>query len=179
MYVVATLLNPAATHQTQQMWEWLETQCGLTGIKLTPLPHFSWVVTEEFDLKRVEEEIGKLAEEFEPFHAETTGLGIFTGENPVLHTNLVKTRRLLETQERIWNATSGCAVRVSPYYEPSSWMPHITLAYRDITPANLGCAIQGLAFRSLNMKVFVDHLALIYDVDGQIGIKFRYDFQKS
>lgn len=175
MHVVASLLNPAATQQTQQVWEWLETHCGLMGIKLTPLPHFSWVVTEEFDLARVEAEIQKMAREFEPFTAETTGLGIFSGENPVLHTNIVKTRRLLEMQERIWHVTSGCATRMSPYYEPTSWMPHITLAYRDITPENLGCAVQDLAFRKLNMNVFVDHLALIYEVDGQIGIKFRYD----
>lgn len=178
MYVVASLLNPAATQQTQQIWEWLETECGLMGIKLTPLPHFSWAVAEEIDLERVEVEIRKLAETFEPFTAETTGLGIFTGENPVLHTSLVKTRRLLEFQEHIWSAASGCAVRLSPYYDPSSWMPHITLAYRDITRENLGCAIQDLAFRNLNMKIFVDHLVLIYDVDGQIGIKFRYDFGK-
>lgn len=179
MYVIASLLNPAATQQTQLIWDLLETKCGLMGIKLTPLPHFSWVVSEEFDLARVETEVRMLAQAFDTFYAETTGLGIFTGENPVLHTSLVKTRRLLEMQERIWRSASSCAVRLSPYYEPSSWMPHITLAYRDITRENLGCAVQEIAFRDLNMKVLVDHLALIYEVEGQIGIKFRYDFGKT
>ena len=178
MYVVASLLNPTATHQTQEIWRWLEEHCGLAGIKLTPLPHFSWQAAEEFDLERVEEAVRTLAEQEQPLTVHTNGLGIFTGKSPVLYTSLVKTRALLELQERVWQAVNPCAVRPNAYYEPVSWVPHVTLAYRDITPDNLTCALQNLAFQKIAMEIRVDHLALIYEVDGQIGIKFRYDLGK-
>lgn len=178
MYVVASLLNPAASLQTQEIWQSLEDGCGLAGIKLTPLPHFSWQSAAEYDFDRLEMAIRTLAEEERPFHAHTTGLGIFTGANPVLYTSLVKNRRLFDLQESIWQVAAPLATRLNPHYEPSAWVPHITLAYRDITRENLACGIQDLAFQPIGMEILVDHLALIYEVDGQFGIKFRYDFSR-
>lgn len=84
----------------------------------------------------------------------------------------------MELHETIRREGEPLAVNLNRYYEPETWIPHITLAYRDVNPDNLACAIQDLAFRPLILDVLVDHLALIYEVDGQIGIKFRYDFKK-
>jgi 2'-5' RNA ligase len=177
MYVVASLLNPAATHQTQEIWQLLEHQCGLAGIKLTPLPHFSWQASEEFHLGRVEEALQRIAEHTSPFTIQTAGLGIFTGANPILYLSLSKSRKLMEIHEEIWREVMPAAVNPNMYYAPGSWIPHITLAYRDVTPENLACAIQNLAFQKTSLEVMVDHFALIYAVDGQLGIKFRYDFR--
>lgn len=176
MFVVASLLNPAATHQTQEIWQLLEFQCGLAGIKLTPLPHFSWQASEEFNLPRVEESLRQLAERTAPFTIQTAGLGIFTGENPILYLALAKNRKLMELHEAIWKEVEPAAINPNIYYSPVSWIPHITLAYRDVNPENLACAVRDLAFRKTSLEVMVDHFALIYEVDGQIGIKFRYDF---
>lgn len=178
MYVVASLLNPAATRHTQELWLWLEEHCGLAGIKLTPLPHFSWLTAEEYNLAKMEDVLQKIASNTTPFLLTTSGLGIFTGTKPVLYTPLVKTRQLMELHETIRREGEPLAVNLNRYYEPETWIPHITLAYRDVNPDNLACAIQDLAFRPLILDVLVDHLALIYEVDGQIGIKFRYNFKK-
>jgi len=88
----------------------------------------------------------------------------------------VKTRCLMELQEEIWQVTQAHAAHLNAYYQTESWMPHVTLAYRDVTRENMACAMQELAFREIKMDIRVDHLALIYELDGQIGIKFRYDF---
>lgn len=176
MYVVASLLNPTATLRTQELWQWLEQNCGLAGIKLTPLPHFSWQAAGQYDLEGVEAALRDLAGRTKPFNARTSGLGIFTGDNPVLYAPLVKTRCLMELQEEIWQVTQAHAAHLNAYYQTESWMPHVTLAYRDVTRENMACAMQELAFREIKMDIRVDHLALIYELDGQIGIKFRYDF---
>lgn len=176
MYVVASLLNPTATLRTQELWQWLEQSCGLAGIKLTPLPHFSWQAAEHYDLERAEAALRSLAERSKPFTIYSNGLGIFTGESPVLYTGLVKTRQLLEMQEAIWQAAQPHSRHSNGYYDPDSWVPHVTLAYRDVNRENLACAMLNLAFREVKMEIRVDHLALIYEIDGQIGIKFRYDF---
>jgi len=55
-------------------------------------------------------------------------------------------------------------------------VPHITLAYRDVSRVNLPCALADLAFQTLRMDVLVDHLAVMYDINGEIGVKARIDF---
>ena len=79
MYGVASLLNPTATRQTQEIWEWLEEYCGLAGIRLTPLPHFSWQVAAEYNLEKTEEILSNLAGLTFPFTVRATGIGIFCG----------------------------------------------------------------------------------------------------
>lgn len=176
MYVAASLLNPAATRQTQEMWRWLEENCGLAGIKLTPLPHFSWHGASEYDLPMAEKVFQSLAKSMHPFTTRVSGLGIFPGEHPVIYLTLVKTRLMIDLHEKIWHTLSPWGVRQNEYYEPDYWVPHITLAYRDVTPDNLPCALQQLSFHPISLEIQVDHLAMIYEAEGEIGIKFRYDF---
>jgi 2'-5' RNA ligase len=176
MYAAATLLNATASRQTEEYWSWLETRCGLSGIKLTPLPHFSWQGARDYHLDKAEEVLRDIAARQTPFSVRASALGLFPGANPVLFLSLVKTRRLLELHEEIWQRLHAFAITPNDYYEPSQWMPHITLAYRDVTPENMGCAMQLLAFQPVNVSILVNHLAMIYEADGEIGIKFRYDF---
>jgi hypothetical protein len=49
MYAVASLLNPAADKQTRDLWRLLENRCGLSGISMPSLPHFSWQAASEYD----------------------------------------------------------------------------------------------------------------------------------
>lgn len=176
MQALASLLNPAATHQTQAIWQRLEQTCGLAGIKMTPLPHFSWQGAEEYNQDRVEEIVHGLVTRITPFTVVANNLGIFPGRNPVLYLGLAKSRRLLEFHEMIWKAVEPEAMRPNPHYRPDNWIPHITLAYRDVNPNNLACAVQELAFQPVWLEIQVDHLALIYEQESRIGIRFRYDF---
>lgn len=179
MQVLASLLNPAATRQTQEIWQWLEQHCGLAGIKMTPLPHFSWQGADDYNATRVEEIIQHLTHQMAPFYVRAHGLGIFTGPSPVLFLSIVKTRQLLELHERIMREVEPEAIRSIQHYQAENWVPHITLAYRDVAPENLACAVKELAFRPIGFDILVDHLALIYEIEGSIGIKFRYDFSGS
>lgn len=176
MYVAASLLNPTASRQTEEYWAWLEGHCGLAGIKLTPLPHFSWQGASEYHLGKAEEVLKELAARQSPFTVQISGFGIFPGEKPVLFLHLVKNRQLLELHEEVWKRLYPFAVGINEYYDPQQWVPHVTLAYRDVTPENISCALQVLAFQPVSIHIVVDHIALIYEINGEIGIKFRYDF---
>ncbi len=176
MQALASLLNPAATHQTQAIWQRLEQTCGLAGIKMTPLPHFSWQSAEEYNQDRAEEIVRELAMRIAPFTVQANSLGIFPGQSPVLYLGLAKSRKLLEIHEMIWRAVEPEALRPNAHYRPDNWIPHITLAYRDVNPVNLACAVEELAFQPVGLEVQVDHLALIYEQEARIGIRFRYDF---
>jgi len=65
----------------------------------------------------------------------------------------------------------------SPYYAPENWMPHISLAYTDVTRQNLPCLMDKLAFRPVYWQVEIDNISFIYEPNGVVGEKrFEYKF---
>jgi 2'-5' RNA ligase len=55
-------------------------------------------------------------------------------------------------------------------------MPHITLAYGDLTPERLADAARLLAGREFNWEFTVDHVAFIHDATGRQIMRSRFDF---
>jgi 2'-5' RNA ligase len=179
MYI-ATLLDPSIDQQTQAIWSLLERNCGLSGIRVTPIPHFSWQGAASYEPEEVvQQKLIRICEQIEPFDVHVTGLGLFTGESPVLFLPVIKNQTLLEVHQRLWDELLPFAAAMSPYYAPDSWQPHITLAYKDVNPGNLVCAVEDLAFRDLSATLRVNHLAMIYQSENEVGVKQRILFGPS
>jgi hypothetical protein len=64
----------------------------------------------------------------------------------------------------------------NPYYSPTSWMPHITLAYGDVTDGNLDCLIKELTFRPICWDNKIDNLTMI-DESKEDNIKISHQYQ--
>jgi 2'-5' RNA ligase len=45
-------------------------------------------------------------------------------------------------------------------------MPHITLAYEDVTPQNIGAVMQMLAFERYDWEMWIDNLTMICSADA-------------
>lgn len=162
---IASLLNDPHKTQIEAIWHELDEKCGLIGVRVTPFPHVTYQVVETYDQAKLEPILQEVAKNTQPFKVQTTGLGIFTGEVPVLYLPLVKNDILLNLHTRIWEQTKEIALGVSPYYAPDLWVPHITLAYGDITHFNVTCAIDTLVFRKYDWNVDIDNITFI----GQQG----------
>lgn len=179
MHGIVSLLDPPAYAQVESIWHVLETECGLSGIKMTPLPHFSWQIAEDYDLEPTRKILEQFAQGTRPFPALASGLGIFTGPSPVLYIPVVKDDLLLRFHARLWGEIRTNAAGSSSYYSPPSWMPHITLAYGDVDSKKLICAVEIMAQKTINLQIMVDNLALVYQVEGREGwLRYRFDFQK-
>lgn len=153
----------------------LEDECGLTGIKVTPFPHFSWLIGEDFDWKVLEIKLSKIAKETDSFTVNTGGIGLFSGLSPVIFIPIARTDALNSLHGHIWDAVQPIGKGISPYYAPQYWIPHISLAYQDVDEENINCAMQKLAFRTFNWKLEVNNISFIYEPDGEIG-KLHYQF---
>jgi len=165
---IASLLNDPQKTQIEAIWQELEEKCGLIGVRITPFPHFTYQVVEAYDQARLEPILQELAREAQPFMVHTTGLGLFTGEVPVIYLPLVKNDHLLHFHKVIWDRVKDVALGANPYYAPDIWVPHITLGYGDVTHFNLGCAMETLAFRNFNWQISVDNLTFIGQFDQSI-----------
>jgi 2'-5' RNA ligase len=177
MHGLVSLLPEPFYTQTKSIWQELETLYGLQGIRVTPYPHFSWQIAQEYDLEALKEALAELSKSITPFPVRTAGLGLFTGPKPVIYISVVKTPSLIDLHAIIWSRLKNVGRGISPYYSPEAWMPHISLAYEDVTPDNIADLMQTLTFRPFAWEMQIDNIALIFEPDGVIGdLKFRFNF---
>lgn len=169
MHGIVSLLDRPHYSKVQELWRELETDCDLVGIKLTPIPHFSWHVSKEYDAGLLRPVLYRIARRFKPFTVRTTGIGLFTGDRPVLYIALVKDALLLRYQEWVWRRTRRAAILPNPFYTPELWVPHITLAHGDTDWPSLNCAMEKLVLHPFKWEIKVDNIALITQPIDQIG----------
>ena len=179
MHGLVSLLPQPHYSLIEKLWQELESQFGLQGVYVTPFPHFSWQIAQEYDFDRLEQILVPIAARFQPLTVRTTGIGLFTGIRPVIFIPVVKEPALLHLHQEIWEASQPAAQGLSPYYSPPQWIPHITLALEDISAENIGPVMQSLAFRSFNWEMTVDNIALGYQPEGEVGaVKFKIMLQR-
>jgi hypothetical protein len=178
MYAITTTLDASADEKTRSLWRFLECDCHLEGIRLTPWPHFSWLGAQEaVNEVDIRQQLRQLATSFEPFTVQTVGFGVFTGTAPVLYLPIIKNRRLLEVHEIVWNAVLPFLKGENLYYAPHGWMPHVTLAFRDLEAHRLACAVEQLIAMPLEFVITVNHFEFaFYDGESLIGVE-RYWFK--
>lgn len=165
---IATLLVEPHKSQVEALWRTLEERCGLIGVRLTPLPHFSYQVVEAYDQACLADVLQDLARASVPFTVRTSGLGIFSGASPILYLALVKDEPLMRFHRLLWEHTLPLATTPSPYYRPELWVPHITLAYGDVDRARLACALETLAFEGYTWEITVQNVVFIGQADKAI-----------
>lgn len=176
MHGFVSLLDKTHYALVEEIWQELEADCDLKGIHVTPLPHFSWQIAEDYEWTALELALQKITADAQPFTVRTTGLALFTGVSPVVYIPVVRTGELSEFHEMIWKNLASISTSPSLYYSPSFWMPHISLAYSDVETHKLRCLMDKLAFRTFNWEIDIDNLTLIYEPEGMVG-QTRYKFK--
>jgi 2'-5' RNA ligase len=177
MHALISTLDDMNKERVSDLWMTLADYCNLHGIFRIPLPHFSWHGAESYQLHLLEPLLAEWARQVEPFQVRTSGLGIFTGEKPILHLRVIATQRLVNYHRQIWQQIQTThANGSSPYYAPHTWLPHITLGIEDLNISNIGCAVTQLAFQTYDWIIQVDNLTLVShepDRPGEIIKQFR------
>jgi 2'-5' RNA ligase len=180
MHGLVSLLPDTYYKKVEDLWQELEEKHGLKGIQVTPFPHFSWQIAEDYDLEKLKEIVEEITSETTPLKVHTGGIGIFTGAKPVIFISVVKSQALMKLHTKIWNKADQAGRGTSTLYRPDSWMPHISLAYEDVNESNIAAVMEGLFFRPFSWEMDIDNIAFIYEPNGSIGqLKFQYKFTGS
>jgi 2'-5' RNA ligase len=166
---IVTLLDAPHDAAVRGLWDEFQTRFGLQGVPLTPFPHFSYHVAEQYDIPRLRETIASYAAQLTSFTVQTNGLALFTGAQPVLYIPLVSTQALLDFQADVWRICETCVIAGSyPYYKPGGWVPHITIAQTDVQPQHIPELMRLLCERNFSWNIRVDNLSfLVNRHDGQ------------
>jgi 2'-5' RNA ligase len=165
MQGIVSMLDAQASDSVEALWSELEQHFGLTYAR-TAYPHFSYQVVEQYDPVALEPLLRRLADATLPYHVTTSGLGIFTGERPVLYVRVVRDDVLSAFHRAIYDTALPCCAGLHGYYTPVNWNPHITLAMQDLTHELLPEVVQHLSRRPFQWDITVSSLSLVLDAQG-------------
>lgn len=178
MYGIVSLLSEEYDQFVRDIWRDFEAEFGVHGVHKTPVPHFSYHVAERYTQDALESNLRPVLEYVTPFTVTTNGLGIFTGEVPVLYVTMQPNERLFDMNQRLWNVLAPVSQEIHPLYHPGKWVPHITLTQGDIGNDRLPDVIRMLSPRNFYWEFTVDNIVLLGSDEGEINevqLKFRFD----
>jgi hypothetical protein len=176
-YAIASSININENEKIHAIWNELDFVCEMNQVKFAPIPHFSYMTYEgELNSARITNALKKIAAETKPFQIQISGLGVFQGKTPILYLPIVKTRLLLELHSRLVSEVYEYVDKASSFYLEENWIPHITLAIRDINLENLSCAVDQCMNFDLSFRLNVDQLAILYMDEESFGIKNSFKF---
>jgi 2'-5' RNA ligase superfamily len=176
LHGIVSLLDDRHYQLVENLWAELERDFSVRGIYITPYPHFSYQVASHYDVEQLNPILHKIATKSTPFQIKTGGLGIFTGQHPVLYIPVVRSPQLNQFHQEVCSAISAMGAGIQNYYHPDYWMAHITIGFADINRDNVGPIIQFLSERDFNWDITVNNIAFIYDGGKQQALRSRYTF---
>ena len=180
MVAIISELDPVSSATVQVLWQRLRDTCGLTAIYDIPIPHFTWFLADEMEIEKAVSILSQIAARSDPLSIYTSGIGIFSGERPVIYLPIIKTVGLIELHRQIWDQVYAFSKEIKLYYSPTLWVPHITLAVKDLTKENLHCAVDQLTFEPFELIIAVDSLVIGEILEsGQVNVLDKLSLEGS
>jgi 2'-5' RNA ligase len=177
MNAIVSLLDPEHDRRVRELWGELESAAAVRHIvELIPHPHITYHGAEQYDVARLVPLLEQLARGARPFTVTTVGIGVFTGQLPVLHLAIARNPALAAFHTLLWQSVGPAASDPSHYYDARMWAPHITLAQWDVTPQNLPRLAGVLADRNLEWELPLDNIALVQFNGERYDVTHRFPF---
>lgn len=174
MYSIASLVDVDKT----KGWPQIEDVCQYSGMIPHTIPHFSWQTAENYLLGPAREKLKCLANSIEPFTFTTSGLGIFPNDRKIIFLIIVKSRKILEIHEYIWNEMLPFAINPRMHYSPENWIPHISLNFQNLTADQFQCSIDELLKIDLQFTFEVNQLGILFLNESISGVDFTAALSK-
>jgi 2'-5' RNA ligase len=175
MHGIVSLLDNDHNQLIEELWADLEREFSVRGVYITPYPHFSYHVAQDYDVEKIESVLKRITANITKFKVRTSGLGIFSGASPVLYIPVARSLELTQLHQELWQEITPASTGIVEYYHPDQWMPHITIGFGDISKNKLSQIIPFLSERDFNWEITVNNIALIYDTGTKQELKSRFD----
>ncbi|MEP7216108.1 MAG: 2'-5' RNA ligase family protein [Anaerolineaceae bacterium] len=154
------LLDEANRDRIERLWDQIEREFDVAKGYPGALPHFTLHLANSYDLEATQAELEDIANARAPFDVTTTGLGVFTGELPIVYIPVIRTRTLDDLHLRLYRSLGPHCSGHVPYYAPASWMPHISIGQVNIAPHMLSSLLAWLSHQPLSWEMSAATLAI-------------------
>jgi 2'-5' RNA ligase len=161
IYAVVSLLGGDAYDEVMAIWQLLERRFGLRAAQEALHPHITYFVGEGGDLPTLRECVAAASSAEQPLPIRLDGVGLFPLPTPVLFLRAVHSAALARLYERVVDAAHGAGTTIWPHYTPAQWVPHVTLALRDLHPSAIPEVLDALRSRRLRMHTMLAELQIV------------------
>ncbi|MDX5442457.1 MAG: 2'-5' RNA ligase family protein [Hymenobacteraceae bacterium] len=179
MVAVTSLLDVDHTLLVNDLIYELEREFNLSAVQTTPYPHLTYLTTNVEKFSDLKDYLDDLSAKTTPFSVRTTGLGIFTGDNPIIYIPILRSPVLNQFHAKLYKEISAFSNEMGFYYNPDFWMPHITLALGDTNPLIMGSVLNYLNQYKFDWKITFDNLAILKKSGDKFLKEDVYTFSKS
>ena len=178
MNALISLLPPPYGERVKNIWDDLEQQFGIVGVKRAPYPHFSWQGAERYEEEGLQLTLSTIAARISPFMLETNGIAVFPGNQPVVSIAILQNENLLRLHQQLWAAARPLGKDFNSYYAPGVWQPHITLAMEDLSLEMLDDVMAYLSQKPFDWKFQIKSLSYYQeDSTGTGKLAQQYNFR--
>ncbi len=179
MYSIICDFDLNSQERIVEIRDGIRDRCPGGAFKTGLEPHISLQGADDYPIDIVESALRDVTRKFAPVKVYVGGLGIFTGDAPVVYLAIAKSRALYEVHRTVWEALSDLGQKVNPLFGPATWIPHISLFYgkKNDLP-QLSCVIGALMEQNLNFEIMIVQLSIVFDREGKLGIKSSFSFHE-
>jgi hypothetical protein len=172
MYSIICTFDSFSQSRISEIRDSISLSCPGGAVKVGLEPHVSLQGADDYPIERVEGQIQKLTLASPAFKVYVGGLGIFTGETPVVYLVISKTPQLYKLHLALWEAVAPSGENVNQLFAPPTWIPHISLFYGDKgDPEQVSCVVNELMRHDLMFEVTIKQLSIVYKKGEQYGIR--------
>ncbi|MGE3074770.1 MAG: 2'-5' RNA ligase family protein [Dehalococcoidia bacterium] len=151
--VIALLPEPFAG-RVAGLWDAMERDFGVPRGYPGAVPHLTFHIGNHDTETGAGPIIHRVARETRPFTVFTAGLGVFGDEPPVIHLMVARSPAVAALAERLTaELTAGGFPATDPYFAEDKWIPHITIAHRNLAGVEIGPLLAWLAKQDLAWEI--------------------------
>jgi len=133
---VLSILEGPARDEVLRLWKLFETKYDSRAVQTFAYPHLTFHAGGCLDVAALDDALTEFCQIDYPLDVEIDGVGYFELESPVIYLKVLPNPKLLALHEQIGAVMQTHCVSMFESYLPDNWVPHITLAMGDLTPAN-------------------------------------------
>jgi 2'-5' RNA ligase len=159
----------------RSIWSQVETSCGEKSKLSFIYPHFTWQAAERYQVQEFEMILRNAFLGQRPFKIKLAGIGIFTGEKPVVYLNMVKTPFISKIHGVITDVSQAYITSLESYWLPENWMPHLTLMEPGTDLKTISEFLPCILERKFNKEIEVKSICLHTDEYGEWRRLFTID----
>lgn len=168
---VITLLPEPSSGRVEALWEGMRREFGVPRGYPGAVPHLSFHIGSHDVDAGAEAIVERVAMATQPFTVYSAGLGVFGGAMPVIHLSVARSPAATSLAKRLATELERAGFPSSdPYFAPDRWMPHVTIAHRNLSGMELGPLLGWLAAQPLAWEILVTTLSIARETEQSAEI---------
>lgn len=141
---VLSILEGDVLTEAQRLWRLFETEYASTGVQSFDWPNVTFQAGHCDDVSRLEDDLGTLARNLPPFEIVVDGLAHFESQPKTVYLQVLPTDDVRRVNRAVNEMLEHHCAKVFKPYRPKNWIPHVTVAMKDLTDEAFDRAINDL-----------------------------------